>query len=79
LSATKEEVANKVVREVLDRVLSGYIKWRPNYVENQLIANNWLLDEANKGLEEKISLLPYSLNKFIICYTLMLIVVKINE
>jgi len=40
LSATKEEVANKVVREVLDRVLSGYIKWRPNYVENQLIANS---------------------------------------
>ncbi|XP_039688935.1 uncharacterized protein [Medicago truncatula] len=57
LSATKEEVANKVVREALDRAPSGYIKWRPDPIISQLIVNNCLLGEANKGLSARISLL----------------------
>ncbi|AES60472.2 hypothetical protein MTR_1g050140 [Medicago truncatula] len=57
LSATKEEVANEVVREALDRAPSGYIKWRPDPIIGQLIVNNRLLGEANKGLSARMSLL----------------------
>ena len=45
------------MREALDRAPSGNIKWRPDPVISQLIVNNRLLGEANKGLATRISLL----------------------
>ena len=45
------------MRESLDRAPGGYIKWRPDPLISQLIVNNWLLGEANKGLAARISLL----------------------